>query len=225
MRAFMPTTASRAWCASTVTARAISAASCRRWMVLRLPRRTPPMTCRPRPIRMPPGVPAGRARERPVRVRQQRPAAAPAAAREVRRRGRVAVVWAGRAAGVAHRAERAEAAAAASGARPGESAGPVAAARPVRARRVALRVGQARPVRVARHRTPEAASAERPRVRRTHPLDAIAAPSPWVPSFAPEELPRVVLEIPEHLLDVVVERLVHHQRADRALATLDVGDQ
>jgi transposase len=41
-------------------------------------------------------------------------------------------------------------------------------------------------------------------------------------SLLPEELPGVVLEIPHHLLDVVVDLLVHHERADRALAGLDV---
>ena len=32
--------------------------------------------------------------------------------------------------------------------------------------------------------------------------------------LAPEKLPRVVLEVPRELLDVVVELLVHHERAD-----------
>src|SRR5882672_2655258 len=42
--------------------------------------------------------------------------------------------------------------------------------------------------------------------------------------LAPEELPRVVLEIASELLDVVVELLVHHQRTHRAFAMPHVGD-
>ena len=40
----------------------------------------------------------------------------------------------------------------------------------------------------------------------------------------PEELPGVVLEVAHELLHVVVDLFIHHERADGALAFLDVGD-
>ena len=38
--------------------------------------------------------------------------------------------------------------------------------------------------------------------------------------LAPEELPRVVLQVAQHFLEVVVERLVHDQRSHGAFAAL-----
>src|SRR5688500_428242 len=41
-------------------------------------------------------------------------------------------------------------------------------------------------------------------------------------SLAPEELPRVVLEVADELLQIVVDLFVHQQRADRAAAFANV---
>src|SRR5947199_116262 len=45
------------------------------------------------------------------------------------------------------------------------------------------------------------------------------------PSLLPEELPRVALEVPRQLLEVVVDLRLHQQRARRALALAHVGDE